>query len=74
MIFPSPIENKYILILTFASAIPFLRPRDPPGGPEPQVGKPVPLSPGIDAHVCTYFCAAPPIPMPVIPRNTSIHG
>ena len=32
--FPFPIENKFIFIPTFASATPFLRPRDP------QVGKP----------------------------------
>ena len=36
----SPIEKKFIFILTFASANPFLRPRDPSGGPDPQVGKP----------------------------------
>ena len=34
MIFLSHIENKYIFILTFALATPFLRPRDP------QIGKP----------------------------------
>ena len=34
MISGSPIENKFLFILTFASATPFERPRDP------QVGKP----------------------------------
>ena len=40
MVLPSRIENKFIFILTFALATPFLRARDPLGGPDPQVGKP----------------------------------
>ena len=44
MIFPPHIEKKYNVILTFALAIPFLRPRDPSGGPDPQVGKPWPTA------------------------------
>ena len=34
MIFASNNENKFIFILTFASATPFLRPRDHLGGPD----------------------------------------
>ena len=40
MIFPSCIEKKLIFSLPFALATPLLRPHDPPGGPNPQVGKP----------------------------------
>ena len=40
MIFPSHIEKIIFYLLKFSSATPFLMPRDPPGVPTPQVGKP----------------------------------